>query len=91
MELFAKGFLTQQLRSPVIDETGIKGSFDFSMDWAPDDRSPGKPEGEPSVATAPSGPSFFAAIREQLGLKLEAGKGPVEVLIVDHAEKASQN
>jgi uncharacterized protein (TIGR03435 family) len=91
MELFAKGFLTEQMRSPVIDETGIKGSFDFSMGWVPDEHSPGKPEGEPSPASGPSGPSFFTALREQLGLKLEAGKGPVEVLIVDHAERPSQN
>jgi uncharacterized protein (TIGR03435 family) len=91
MELFAKGFLTEQLRLPVIDQTGIKGSFDFSMDWAPEEHSPGSPAGEPSAASEPSAPSFFSALREQLGLKLEAAKGPVEVLIVDHAERASEN
>jgi uncharacterized protein (TIGR03435 family) len=91
MELFAKGFLTEQMRSPVIDQTGIKGSFDFSMDWAPEERSPGRPEGEPSAASDPSAPSLLTALREQLGLKLAAGKGPVEVLIVDHAQKPSEN
>jgi uncharacterized protein (TIGR03435 family) len=91
MELFAKGFLTDQMRLPVIDQTGIKGSFDFSMDWAPEERSPGRPEGEPSATSDPSGPSFLTALREQLGLNLEAGKGPVEVLIVDRAQKPSEN
>jgi uncharacterized protein (TIGR03435 family) len=91
MDLFAKGFLTEQMRLPVIDQTGIKGSFDFSMDWAPEEHAPGRPEGEPSAASDPSAPSFFSALREQLGLKLEAGRGPVEVLIVDHAERASEN
>jgi uncharacterized protein (TIGR03435 family) len=91
MELFAKGFLTEQMRLPVIDQTGIKGSFDFSMDWVPEERSPGRPEGEPSAASDASGPSFLPALREQLGLKLEAGKRPVEVLIVDHAQKPLQN
>ena len=91
MELFAKGFLTDQMRLPVIDQTGINGSFDFSMDWAPEERSPGRPEAEPSAASDQSGPSFLTALREQLGLKLESGKGPVEVLIVDHAQKPSEN
>jgi len=91
MELFAKGFLTEQMRLPVIDQTGIKGSFDFSMDWVPEERSPGPPEGEPSAASDLSGPSILTALREQLGLKLEAGKGSVEVLIVDHAQKPSEN
>ena len=91
MELFAKGFLTEQMHAPVIDQTGINGSFDFSMNWAPEEPSAGRPGGEPSAASDPSAPSFFSAIREQLGLKLESGKGPVEVLIVDHAERASEN
>jgi uncharacterized protein (TIGR03435 family) len=91
MELFAKGFLTDQMRAPVIDQTGIKGSFDFSLDWVPDQHAPGKPESDPTAPSDPSGPSFFSALHEQLGLKLEAGKGPVEVLIVDRAERASEN
>jgi bla regulator protein blaR1 len=93
MAFFAKNFLVGQVGGPVIDETGIQGNFDFSMDWAPDDLSARRPAdaGDPPVAPDLNAPSFFSALREQLGLKLEAGKGPVEVLVIDHAEKASEN
>jgi uncharacterized protein (TIGR03435 family) len=91
MEFFAKNFLAGQVGGPVIDQTGIKGAFDFTLDWAADDLS-GRPSTDAGAAAPDSaGPSFFSALREQLGLKLEAGKGPVEVLIVDHAEKATEN
>ncbi len=93
MEFFAKVFLTEQMGGPVIDQTGIKGNFDFTMDWTPDEsasRRPSEP-GDPSKAPDPTGPSLLSALREHLGLKLEVGKGPVEVLIIDRAEKASEN
>ena len=70
--------LAGQLDAPVSDRTGLPGDFDFELDFAIDD----KPE---------SGPSIFTAIQEQLGLKLVASKGPVEVLVVDRAGKPSQN
>jgi uncharacterized protein (TIGR03435 family) len=60
---------------PVFDKTGIKGEFDFTLDYAPDDRDTN------------SVPSLFTAVQQQLGLKLEATKGPVEVLVIDHAER----
>jgi bla regulator protein blaR1 len=93
MEYFAKVFLTGQMGGPVIDQTGIQGNFDFSMDWTPDESAPRRqPDaGEPPTAPDPAGPSLLSALREQLGLKLEAGKGPVEVLIIDRAEKPSEN
>jgi bla regulator protein blaR1 len=93
MASFAKNFLVGQVGGPVIDETGIQGNFDFSMDWTADDNSPKRP-GDSSDPSAPSelnGPSFFSALREQLGLKFEAGKGPVEVVIIEHAERAAEN
>ncbi|HTX34295.1 MAG TPA: M56 and DUF3738 domain-containing protein [Bryobacteraceae bacterium] len=93
MEFFAKVFLTGQMGGPVLDETGIQGKFDFSMDWTPDDNPPARPgdPGEVGSAPDPAGPTLMRALREQLGLKLVPGKGPVEVLIVDRADKASEN
>jgi uncharacterized protein (TIGR03435 family) len=68
--------LSGYARRRVIDKTGLQGDFDFKFDWSPTD---------------PNSPSIFTALQEQLGLKLEAKKGPVEFLIIDHAEKPSEN
>ncbi len=77
------------LDRPVVDKTGLTGRFDFDLTWAPDASQFG---GEVPVAPADaSSPPFFTAIREQLGLRLEATRGPVEVLVVDDAERPSPN
>jgi uncharacterized protein (TIGR03435 family) len=73
MERFAYQ-LSRDLKTPVIDKTGIKGSFDFKLDF--DIRDSGEK------------PSLFSALQQQLGLKLQSAKGPVEILVVDHVEKA---
>jgi len=76
-------FLSGQLGSPVRDMTGLKGFFDFTLEWTPDARP-----GEAGAASDSSaGASIFAALQEQLGLKLETRKGPVEMLVIDHIEK----
>jgi uncharacterized protein (TIGR03435 family) len=87
--------LSQRLGRPVIDKTDLKGRYDFELIYTPD---PGqKPAGQqplPSSAPPPpdpNGPSIFAALEEQLGLKLQSTRGPVRVLVVDHAEKPSEN
>jgi uncharacterized protein (TIGR03435 family) len=75
-------YLANILGSPVHDDTGLKGRYNFTLEFV----RPGR--------TAPAGestPDLFEAVQEQLGLKLEGKKGPVEVLVVDHAEKASEN
>lgn len=73
--------LSQLLDRPVIDRTGTKGVFDVELKWVADGER--RREGD-----NPDGPtSVFTALQEQLGLKLEAGKGPVEMIVVDHAEK----
>ncbi len=90
--------LAQQLGRPVIDKTDIKGSYDFTLQWTPDETQRGigfggveKPPSDSPLPADPSGPSIFTAVQEQLGLKLEASKGQVETLVIDHIEKPSGN
>ncbi len=90
--------LAQQLGRPVIDKTGIAGLYDIKLEWTPDEtmRGIGLPGGETpgQESSAPidtSGPSIFAALQEQLGLKLESHKGPVEIIVLDHIERPSEN
>ena len=71
-------YLASQAGRPVVDNTGLKGEYDFQLEWSTEDADS-------------SGPSVFAALDEQLGLKLSAAKGPIEVIVVDRAEKASAN
>ena len=72
-------YLQAIMRRPVADETGLKGKYDFRIEYAPDD----SPAGNFS--------SLFTALQEAAGLKLNALKGPVEFLVVDHADKPSAN
>jgi len=89
--------LTAQLDRTVVDKTGLPGNYDFTLQWTPDEsqgamfRGPdaGPPGSAPSAES--SGPSLFTALQEQLGLKLESQKGPVEIYVIDHAEKPSEN
>jgi uncharacterized protein (TIGR03435 family) len=91
------GMLTRVLHRPVLDRTGLTEKYDFTLRWTPDDNpSPSSPGGSssglPSADPAPnSGPSLFTALQEQLGLKLEPAKGPVEFIVIDHVEKPSGN
>jgi uncharacterized protein (TIGR03435 family) len=68
--------LSDQLGRAVEDQTGLKGVFDFTLDWVPD-----------ADPDAPTGASIFTAIQEQLGLKLDPRKGQVEVLVIDRIER----
>jgi uncharacterized protein (TIGR03435 family) len=77
--------LADELGRPVVDRTGIAGRYHLTLKWTPDDAA---------SAAAPSSnapPSIFTALQEQLGLKLESQKGPVQVLVVDHVEMPSAN
>jgi uncharacterized protein (TIGR03435 family) len=58
---------------PIVDETGLTGAYEFRLQWLPDND-------QPTVA-------FFSAVQDQLGLKLEDRKAPVEIMVIDHAEK----
>lgn len=90
MGLLAQEVLSNVLGRPVIDKTGLAGYYDFKLEWAPDEGVRG-PDGKREIGGDPIGPSLFTAIQEQLGLKLESAKGPVEVLVVDQAEKPDAN
>jgi bla regulator protein blaR1 len=91
--------LSQQLGRTVQDKTGLTGKYDFTLQWKPDrDPSPmpgAPPPGQqgPDATLSPdsSEASIFTAVQEQLGLKLESRKAPVEVLVIDHVEAPSEN
>jgi uncharacterized protein (TIGR03435 family) len=74
---------------PVLDETGLSGRFDFTLEWTPETNGPPSPN--PNASAESDGPTFLDALREQLGLKLESTKGPVRTLVVDHVERPSEN
>jgi uncharacterized protein (TIGR03435 family) len=77
------------LDRPVLDKTGLSGKYDFDLEWTPDETQFG---GQRPAATSESTkPDLFAAIQQQLGLKLEATKGPVEVLVIGQVERPSEN
>jgi uncharacterized protein (TIGR03435 family) len=86
--------LSQRLDRLVIDKTNLTGRFDLRLQWTPNvEDNPLSPTGDP-LPPAPgdaSAPSIFVAIQEQLGLKLEAAKGPVDFLVIDRVEKPSEN
>jgi bla regulator protein blaR1 len=75
------------LGRPVVDQTGLSGRFDFMIEWVPDSKGPAVPNVPPDL----EGPTFLQALHEQLGLKLESTKVPIQVLVVDHVERPSEN
>jgi uncharacterized protein (TIGR03435 family) len=84
--------LAKELGRVVIDKTGIDGRYDVTLKWTPDSGTTPVNSGTEGTAAPPdSGPSIFTAIQEQLGLKLEPAKGPVQVLVIDHVEMPSEN
>jgi uncharacterized protein (TIGR03435 family) len=74
-------FLEEVVGRSVVDKTGLKGAYDFHLQWEPD----------LGVADHGTFPSIFTALQEQLGLKLQPNKGPVKTLSVDHIERPSEN
>ena len=81
--------LSRVLGRPVSDRTGFSGVFDVTMDFLPDDATTGLPPPPPG-ANPPAGLSIFGAL-QQLGLRLEATRAPVEVLVIDHVDRPSAN
>jgi len=85
----AGGLQKLVLDRPVLDKTGLTGTFDFDLSWQPDATQFGGRGGQ--LPTDPDKPDIFTAMQEQLGLKLEAQRGPAEVAVVDAVEKPSEN
>jgi len=84
--------LTQQVGRPVIDKTGLTSVYDFALKWTPQPGSGGLtpfglPTSAPPEPADPDAPNLFTAVQEQLGLKLESARGPVEVVVIDRLEK----
>jgi uncharacterized protein (TIGR03435 family) len=74
----------QMLGRKVVDKTGLTGKYDYTLDWtAYEGPAAAAPGSEPDAAEPP----VFSVVQEQLGLRLESEKGPVEYIVVDHAEK----
>jgi uncharacterized protein (TIGR03435 family) len=89
-------FLSSKLSRTVVDKTGITGEFDFQLTFTPDAPAVPSPDAAgprpaDGAAAADLGADFFTALHEQLGLKLESAKGPVEILVIDHVERPSEN
>lgn len=78
-------FLSSLTHMPVIDETDLKGAYNFHLKWQREE------EGQTSGLHDEALPTIYAALPEQLGLKLESGKGPVNVLVVDNIEQPVEN
>jgi len=73
--------LSDQVERAVLDRTGLAGFYEFTLTWTPDE----------ARTADDAAPSLFTAIQEQLGLKLESTRGPVEVVVIDHVEKPDEN
>jgi uncharacterized protein (TIGR03435 family) len=82
--------LSSQLHRTIVDQTGLTGTYDFTLQWTPDNLST-SPTGGDAQAPDPTGPTIFTAVQEQLGLKLESTKGPVKTVVIDHIEPPSEN
>ena len=81
--------LELSLDRPVLDKTGIKGKINLRVTFAFDDNTP-PPAGGPAefaIEPDPNAPSIFTALQQKLGLKLVATKAPIEIIVVDHAER----
>jgi bla regulator protein blaR1 len=89
--------LSEQLGRTVVDKTGLTGDYEYKLDWTPDDTGAAMLKASnPTTGDNPSppdaaGPSLFTALEEQLGLKLESTKGPVDVIVIDQLEQPTAN
>jgi uncharacterized protein (TIGR03435 family) len=88
------GSMTGEVNRPVVDQTGLVGAFDFTIEWMPGEDDlfvRTRPPGADVQKDAQPDTSFVVAMREQLGLKLTPSKGPIQTLLIDHIQKPSEN
>ena len=86
------GVMQAHLDRPVVDQTGLKGRFDFQLQWTPDETTQFAPPGGPGEPPgAETQPDLFTAIQQQLGVKLESTRAETDVLVIDKVEKPSEN
>lgn len=83
--------LSLVLGRTVIDQTGFTGLFDVRLDFVADESTPALPPPPPGAGSDAMNPPIFSALAQQLGLRLQAAKGPVEVIVIDHVERPSAN
>ena len=86
LSLFATG-ISNRVGRAVVDRTGLTGNWDFELTYAAELAPGALPPGAPPPPPDPDAPDLFTAVREQLGLKLDSTKGPVEVLVIDSVER----
>jgi uncharacterized protein (TIGR03435 family) len=85
MGFIANVLATSELGRPVLDQTKLAGNFDFTLEWTPN--IPASPDFTPDQ----SGPTYIEALKEQLGLKLESARGPIQVPVIDRVERPDEN
>jgi len=85
MGFIANVLATSELGRPVLDQTGLAGNFDFTLEWTPN--IPPSPDFMPDQ----TGPTYIEALQEQLGLKLEPTRGPIQVPMIDHVDRPDEN
>ena len=73
---------------PIVDQTGIKGTVDYTLEWGKAIRSDGM---APNIEPDPDAPTFQESLKEQMGIKIVPQKGPQELFFVDHLERPSEN
>jgi uncharacterized protein (TIGR03435 family) len=83
------GMLSGQSGRKVVDRTNLEGLYDFDLTFTPDQMPTNLPPEVPRPD--PNGPSIFTALQEQLGLKLEPSTGPLESIVIEQAQKPSEN
>jgi uncharacterized protein (TIGR03435 family) len=87
---FASVLQRAAMDRPVVDRTGLKGRYDFDLAWTPDESQFGGVKfAEP--AGGPPKPDLFAAMQQQIGLRLEATKASVDIIVIDHVDRPTEN